>query len=673
MPTDGDTRTHLAADSVAATIQARITALLRDDALGAVARTIVENPDVTLRPSDEASASSRGLRAVEALRAIGGAVHGKVELHKTLGEGGMGVVHLATQATLGRHIAVKTIRAGAVTEDATLRILREAWVTGALEHPNVVPIYDVGVDAAGAPVILMKRIEGQEWGALLHQPDAIRQRFPAVDPQDWNLSILGSVCNAVHFAHSRGILHRDLKPENVMIGAFGEVYVLDWGIAVSLTDDPTGRLPLAAMAKEAAGTPHYMAPEMLLGDPTQLSVRTDVYLLGAMLYEIFSGKPPHDGADLHALLSHILLSPIDYSEKVPEEVQAICKKAMNRDPSARYESAEAFRRAVDEYVRHRGSRRLAAEAKVSHGLLVETLERDARERGPEHEAEAHEIARLLGECRFGYRAAISAWPENRDARAGLDAALLSVIDYSLASGDTGTAETLLREVSDKPPDVVGRVDGAVKARSEHDERLHRLETDLDPAIGSRTRSFLGGLFGLLFTCSPMGAWAYVHHMGGEPRLFPAAAPAFFLLLGGAAMLWARDTLTKTLLNRRLSATLGVYMAAQMLFSIGGNLSDFSAYQLHIASMFGWILTYAMLAIWADRRFAYVAGACCLSFIAASMLPAYVFAFMSFDNLVFTIVVVRIWLPREDVDLFREKGIRGLHERRKLRMGAETSP
>jgi serine/threonine-protein kinase len=157
---------------------------------------------------------------------------------------------------------------------------------------------------------------------------------------------------------------------------------------------------------------------------------------------------------------------------------------------------------VDEYVRHRGSRRLAAEAKVSHGLLVETLERDARERGPEHEAEAHEIARLLGECRFGYRAAISAWPENRDARAGLDAALLSVIDYSLASGDTGTAETLLREVSDKPPDVVGRVDGAVKARSEHDERLHRLETDLDPAIGSRTRSFLGGLFGLLFTCSP---------------------------------------------------------------------------------------------------------------------------------------------------------------------------
>ncbi len=266
---------------LARTIEARIVGD------GDLATTLASSPRKTIEPHRHAS--SGGMAALDALRKIGASLDGKIELHTTLGEGGMGVVHLATQATMGRHVAVKTLRAGAGDLDATLRILREAWITGALEHPNVVPVYDVGVDASGAPIIVMKRIAGSAWCDLIADTGEIAKRFSVGDPFEWNLRILASVCNAVHFAHSRGILHRDLKPENVMVGAFGEVYVLDWGIAVSMDDDPSGRLPLASQATEIAGTPCYMAPEMLLGDPTALSPRTDVYLLGAIFYEIFAG------------------------------------------------------------------------------------------------------------------------------------------------------------------------------------------------------------------------------------------------------------------------------------------------------------------------------------------------------------------------------------------------
>src|ERR1700691_6003595 len=123
--------------------------------------TIVDRPSMTIEPARPPS--SNALAALDALRALGATLGGRIDVHQTIGEGGMGVVHLATQATLGRHVAVKTLRAGKGDKEAALRILREAWVTGTLEHPNVVPVHDVGVDASGEPVIVMKRIEGHVW------------------------------------------------------------------------------------------------------------------------------------------------------------------------------------------------------------------------------------------------------------------------------------------------------------------------------------------------------------------------------------------------------------------------------------------------------------------------------------------------------------------------------
>ena len=632
---------------LARTIEARLVSGSGSVDSSDLARTIVNSPRSTIEPHRHAS--SGGKNALEALRALGASLDGKISIHETIGEGGMGVVHLATQATLGRHVALKTLRAGHGDLDATLRILREAWVTGALEHPNVVPVYDVGVDASGSPVIVMKRIEGRDWGELMHEPDEILRRFSATDRLEWNIKILVSVCNAIHFAHSRGILHRDLKPENVMIGAFGEVYVLDWGIAISLKEDPSGRLPPASLATDIAGTPGYMAPEMLLGDPSMLSPRTDVYLLGAIFYETFAGTPPHQGKNLEAMISSILLSKLKFPPGFPAEAQRICTKAMHRDPSERYESAEAFRVAIDEYVRHRGSRKLARDAKQSLNLLLETLEKE-----PPGEERTLAVFNRLGECRFGYRAALSAWPENEAARKGLDRALLAVIDHELAEGDVNAAATLLREVSAPPPEVATRIEVATRARAEQDERLKRLEGDLDPAIGTRTRTFIGLIFGVLWTVTPLVGWWLVLRGGTATHLHTIVMSGAFLAMGWVSYAWARETLSKTLLNRRLAQTLGLHLCAQMLLGAGAWMAGISPETGQLLHIFTWTLTLTLSSVWVEPWFALPASVSALSFLVAAAFPRLMYPLMSSDNFVLTVVLLRVWFPRQDIEKIKER-------------------
>ncbi|MBM4362816.1 MAG: serine/threonine protein kinase, partial [Deltaproteobacteria bacterium] len=256
------------------TVDARLATLSADEAL-----TIAQRPRSTIVPSDVGAPSQRDL-ALALLRDLGVATEQRLRLERTLGEGGMGVVRLATQASMGRAVAVKTLRPGAADDLAALRLLREAWVAGQLEHPNVLPVYDVTLDEHGTPQVVMKRIDGVDLATLLADPAALRERAGG-DPTAFHLRVLMQVASALHFAHDRGILHRDVKPENVMLGRFDEVYVVDWGIAVSLRDDQDPRLPRVAEATDLAGTPAYLAPEMLEGDPSRLGPWTDVYLLGA--------------------------------------------------------------------------------------------------------------------------------------------------------------------------------------------------------------------------------------------------------------------------------------------------------------------------------------------------------------------------------------------------------
>jgi hypothetical protein len=617
-----------------------------------LARTMVDCRAETISPPRPISTGGRS--AVEALRELGASLDRKINLHETLGEGGMGVVHLATQTTLGRHVAVKTLRGDTRDMESTLRILREAWVTGSLEHPNVVPIYDVGVDASGAPVIVMKRIEGRHWGELMSSPEEIAKRFAASDPLEWNLRILASVCNAVHFAHSRDVVHRDLKPENVMIGSFGEVYVLDWGIAVSLKDDPTGRLPSLASATAVAGTPQYMAPEMVLGDPTALSARTDVYLLGAILYEIFTGGPPHDGDDLRTMIARILNGPPAFPPSFPPEARGICERAMRRDPAERYESAEAFRRAIDEYLLHRGSRKLASEAQESLKQLIAASESKPNADPALAEERTITVANLLGECRFGYRAALAAWPANEAARRGLDHALLAVVEYELREGDAHAAAALLREVKHPPKDVASRVEAVSRERADHDTRLRKLETDLDPNIGTRTRFTIGGVFGTLWTVGPLALWADVTHGHVVTYGELIGAPLVCIALGVGAFVWARETLTKTLLNRRLGHMFALALWAQAFLSIAACLASIPIRDAQLLIPAIWGLSYAMLAVWGEIWFSVAAVTCAITLLVSAASRRWMYPLMSLDNLTFTVVLVRVWLPKEDFARIEER-------------------
>src|SRR5690606_34487297 len=175
------------------------------------------------------------------------------------------------------------------------KLLEEAWIHGALEHPNIVPVHDIELDSRGRPQVALKRIEGRHWGDLIANPERVASSFRMNDILEWNLRVLAQVCQAVHYAHARGFIHRDLKPENVMIGEFGEVYVGDWGLALALKPDPRGRWPDIETTTDIAGTLAYMAPEMLAGSSHRLGPHTDIYLLGGILYEILTGDVPHRG------------------------------------------------------------------------------------------------------------------------------------------------------------------------------------------------------------------------------------------------------------------------------------------------------------------------------------------------------------------------------------------
>jgi serine/threonine protein kinase len=612
-----------------------------DDAL---AKTL-EHRGATIDPYQKASTGGR--HALEALRKAASGEGLRIEKVRTIGEGGMGIVHLATQATLGRHVAVKTLRDGVNDLDATVRILREAWVTGALEHPNVVPIYDVGVGEDGAPFIIMKRVEGSAWADVMQKPEALTRLTGVADPLEANLRVFLAVCNAVHFAHARNILHRDIKPDNVMIGEFGEVYLLDWGIAVSLVPDPSGRLPELEQNRGIAGTPCYMAPEMLLADPKKISAKTDVYLLGATLYEIFAGVPPHLGDSGAATASSILLSKPTFGLGFPSEAQALCERALAREPSDRFESAEDLRKAVEDYLSHRGSRKLARDAKKSLDALLKIIEEEAQS-----EDKTLAVFNLLGECRFGYRAAIAAWSENTSARRGLDKALLAVVELEVKEGDPATASALLREVSAPPVEIQKKVEAALRGRSDEDQRLKQIELDNNPAVGSRTRAMIGGIFGVFWTCAPLVGFFYVRSGGQPSHLALACASLVSLGLGIALFRWARETLTRTALNRRLSQTLGFQLLMQLVLGLGAWAMGLSPIQSGTLHLFSWAATLMVVSIWVNRWLGIPTLVSATSFVIACAWPAWLYPLMSICNASLGIVLVKVWFPRGDPFLER---------------------
>jgi hypothetical protein len=283
---------------------------------------------------------------------------------EVIGEGGMGVVRAATQLSLARRVAVKAPHEGA-SEGEAQRMLREAWVTGFLEHPGVVPIYDIARGSHG-PVVVMRRIEGESWSECFTD-EKWAAESGARDLLEQNLRVFVRVCEIVEFAHSKGVIHRDIKPANVMIGAFGEVYLLDWGLALALGGEAQRHLQASATTREIGGTLAYAAPEMFDLVDAPFSERTDIYLLGSLLFELTTGSRPHAGSDAERLVS-IDASPPAVPEHVASPLASSIRRAMQRLPPDRHDAVAQLRLEVLGYL---GSR----DATV---LIERELSRDAR-------------------------------------------------------------------------------------------------------------------------------------------------------------------------------------------------------------------------------------------------------------------------------------------------------
>jgi eukaryotic-like serine/threonine-protein kinase len=220
---------------------------------------------------------------------------GRYRLGRRIGKGGMGEVLAARDEQVGRDVAIKRMRAAAPGERAIRRFLREASIQGRLEHPSIVPVHEIGRDGDDLPFFVMKKLTGTTLGKILGDAE---QR-EAVGLQRL-LRAFAEVCLAVELAHVRGIVHRDLKPDNILLGDFGEVYILDWGVAKLIGEDDDGEFAdvgsgsgeHATAVGTAIGTPGYFPPEQAAGSP-DVDGRADVYALGCVLFEILAGEPLH--------------------------------------------------------------------------------------------------------------------------------------------------------------------------------------------------------------------------------------------------------------------------------------------------------------------------------------------------------------------------------------------
>lgn len=272
-------------------------------------------------------------------------------------EGGLGRVWLARDQDLNRDVALKEIKFDETAPpEARHRFLREAQVTGQLEHPNIVPVYELGRwPQNNQPFYTMRFVRGRTLRKAIADYHEHRKRGD-VDPLELPklLQTFVSISQAIAYAHSRGVIHRDLKPDNVVLGGFGEVLVLDWGLpkiigraeddqphpSLALSDEATAE---ATIAGQALGTPAYMAPEQAEGRLDLIDGQTDVYGLGAILYEILTGCPPHRGQNLYEILYRIAEGEtprtIAVEQSTPAALDAICAKAMARDRQVRYSGA----------------------------------------------------------------------------------------------------------------------------------------------------------------------------------------------------------------------------------------------------------------------------------------------------------------------------------------------
>jgi serine/threonine protein kinase len=295
-----------------------------------------------------------------------------IRLHN---QGGLGRVWVAQDSELNREVALKEIKDEYANDQSSrARFLLEAEITGGLEHPGIVPVYDLRHQADGRPYYVMRFIRGESFRTAIH--DYHRADWPQREPGERTIELRRllnrflDVCNAVDYAHSRGVLHRDIKPDNIMLGEYGETVLLDWGLAKTADAEQergpsqaSGRPQLrpvsldsvdATVLGSAVGSPPFMSPEQARGEHDQLGPQTDVYGLGATLYMLLTNQIPISGDDREEMLNKVKhgewLRPRAVKRDVPRALEAICMKAMALRQEDRYQTVQPLAREIERWL-----------------------------------------------------------------------------------------------------------------------------------------------------------------------------------------------------------------------------------------------------------------------------------------------------------------------------------
>lgn len=380
-------------------------------------------------------------------------------LEKKLGQGGMGDVFLARQRSLDRLLALKKIkpiegkrrqqlmqtgRLDEVEEERKLQFLSEAIVTGDLDHPNIVPIHDVAVTAGGELFYSMKRVEGQPWSKTIKSL-----------PQQENLSILLRVSDAIALAHTRGVVHRDIKPENIMLGDFGVVLVMDWGLALPSTSYQEKKPYSVLTTTGLGGTPAFMAPEMATGPIKNIGPAADIYLLGATLFMIVTGKPPHHASNVTECLKAVKMNkirPVAFQHH--GELLDVAMKAMASTPQNRYKSVPDFQQAIRDYINHSDSIKLSRLASIELAAAQENASYEQ-----------------FSKASFQFEQALESWPQNRRAADGLAQTKIKHAELAYANGDFVAGIDLLDESETEHKSLLAKLNHGRNRQLSRESRL----------------------------------------------------------------------------------------------------------------------------------------------------------------------------------------------------------
>jgi len=378
-------------------------------------------------------------------------------LVRMLGKGGMGNVYVARQGSLDRLIAVKVIkplegpkrqkleqtgRLEAVERDRRQQFLSEAVVTGDLDHPNIVPIHDIAVTSDNTLFYAMKRVVGTPWSKVIKEKS-----------RDENLDILLKVCDAIGFAHTRGVVHRDIKPENIMLGDFGVVMVMDWGLA--LAQPEFEKIDSITHAAGLGGTPAFMSPEMATGPLEKIGPAADIYLLGATLFYIITGTAPHHGSNVTECLKAVASNTIREVDPCHQgELLNIALQAMATNPRDRYRDVQTFQQAIRQYRAHAESVLLAKQA--SDDLQCAQGNRNYAD---------------FSRARFGFEQALSLWDGNEPARQGLAETTIAHATASLANEDFDLGLSLLEGNEPAHQTLIEQLQAGRRQRQQRASRL----------------------------------------------------------------------------------------------------------------------------------------------------------------------------------------------------------